>query len=65
MIGLDMGIAYFDADVTIDDEIEKQEITHGYDGVSMWTRLEGLIFLKKYRESLFTWSIRRVLAHPE
>ena len=38
MIGLDMGIAYFDADVTIDDEIEKQEITYGYDGVSIELR---------------------------
>ena len=35
MIGLDMGIAYFDADVTIDEEIEKQEIIYGYDGVSI------------------------------
>jgi hypothetical protein len=33
-IGLDMGISYFDADVTIDEETEKQEIVYGYDGVS-------------------------------
>ena len=29
------GVAYFDADVTIDEELEKQEITYGYDGVSI------------------------------
>ena len=34
-IGLDIGIAYFDADVTIDDETERQEIFYGYDGISL------------------------------
>jgi len=32
-IGLDMGIAYFDADVTIDKETERQEVFYGYDGI--------------------------------
>jgi hypothetical protein len=32
-IGLDMGISYFDADVTIENETERQEIIYGYDGV--------------------------------
>jgi len=34
-VGLDMGIAYFDADVTIDKETERQEIVYGYDGISL------------------------------
>jgi len=34
-IGLDLGIAYFDADVTIDKDTERQEIIHGYDGISL------------------------------
>jgi len=34
-IGLDIGIAYFDADVTIDTETERQEIFYGYDGISL------------------------------
>jgi len=34
-IGLDMGVVYFDADVTTDEEAEKQEIVYGYDGISI------------------------------
>lgn len=30
--GLVMGLAYFDADVVIEDGLEKQEISYGYDG---------------------------------
>jgi hypothetical protein len=37
-VGIDMGIAYFDADVTIDEEAEKQEVVYGYDGVSIGLR---------------------------
>ena len=32
-IGLDIGITYFDADVTIDKETERQEVFYGYDGI--------------------------------
>ena len=31
-VGLALGLAYFDADVTIEDDIEKTEIAYGYDG---------------------------------
>ena len=31
-IGLIFGLAYFDADVVIEDDIDKQEIAYGYDG---------------------------------
>jgi len=34
-IGLDLGIAYFDADVTINEETERQDIVYGYDGISI------------------------------
>ena len=34
-LGLDLGITYFDADVTIDKETERQEVTYGYDGISL------------------------------
>jgi len=30
--GFIMGLAYFDADVVIEDEVEKQDISYGYDG---------------------------------
>ena len=31
-IGVVMGLAYFDADVVIEDNLEKQDISYGYDG---------------------------------
>jgi hypothetical protein len=31
-VGLTLGLAYFDADVTIEDDVEKTEIAYGYDG---------------------------------
>ena len=31
-VGLAFGLAYFDADVTIEDDVEKTEIAYGYDG---------------------------------
>jgi len=31
-IGVVMGLAYFDADVVIEDDLEKQDISYGYDG---------------------------------
>ena len=31
-IGLVFGRAYFDADVVIEDDIDKKEISYGYDG---------------------------------
>lgn len=34
-VGLDLGLASFDADVTIDKETERQEIIYGYDGISL------------------------------
>ena len=31
-IGLLFGLAYFDADVVIEDEVDKKDIVYGYDG---------------------------------
>ena len=32
-VGITFGLAYFDADVVIEDDVEKIDIAYGYDGV--------------------------------
>jgi hypothetical protein len=31
-LGIVMGLTYFDADVVIEDDLEKQDVSYGYDG---------------------------------
>lgn len=61
-VGLAFGLAYFDADVRIEDDVEKTEIAYGYNGSFVGMHFLLMIFIEQLRH-MYTLTKRIARTH--